>query len=53
MKWLLDPKLFNYLIIALFALAAIRWGIARNWPQVAYWIGAIILNLAVTMMAAK
>jgi hypothetical protein len=53
MRALLDPKLFNYLVIALFVLAALRWGFARNWMQVAYWIGAIVLNVAVTMMAVK
>jgi hypothetical protein len=53
MRFLRDPALFNYLIIGLFFCAAIRWGIARNWPQVAYWLSSIAITIAVTMMAVK
>jgi hypothetical protein len=51
MKYLLDPRFFNILILILFAAAAVRWGIARNWPQCTYWAAALVLNIAVTMMA--
>lgn len=50
MKILSDPRLFNYATICWFGAAAIRWGCERNWAQMWYWIGAIILNLAVTTM---
>jgi hypothetical protein len=51
MKYLLSPLLFNWLIMALFAFAAIRWAIERDWIQAGYWGSAILLNLFVTMMA--
>lgn len=51
MKLLSDPRLFDWLIIALFTLAAIRWAWEGNWPRVGYWVGAVILNLAILAMA--
>lgn len=53
MRWLLDPRAFNVLIIVLFLAAAVRWGFARNWPQTFYWIFAAGLNVAVTYMGSK
>lgn len=49
MTWLTDPKLFNYIILVLFALAAIRWAFAGNIPQAGYWASAFALNVFVTM----
>lgn len=49
MTWLFDPKLFNYIILVLFALASIRWAIAGNIPQAGYWASAFALNVFVTM----
>lgn len=49
MTWLLDPRLFNILIIVMFIAAAIRWGFVGNWPQSIYWIAAAVLNVAVTV----
>lgn len=37
MAILLDPKLFNYLVVILYALAMVRWGFQRDWIQCAYW----------------
>lgn len=51
MNVLLDPKIFNYLIIAMFAAAAIRWAFAGNWPQSGYWASAAVLNIFVTAMS--
>lgn len=53
MKYLLHPAFFNYLILALFALAAIRWAFAGDWKQSLYWGAALFLNIAVTAMAVK
>ena len=53
LKILCDPRLFNFLIIAMFAFAAVRWALEKNWPQVGYWAGAVILNVAVTFMGSK
>ncbi len=46
-----DPRTFNWFVVAIYTLAMIRWLVARNWPQVLYWLGAIIINAGVAMMA--
>jgi hypothetical protein len=51
MKWLLDPMLFNVLILVLFAAASVRWAIAGDWKQALYWFAAFWLNVAVSAMA--
>ena len=43
---LLDPKLINYLLIALYAANAARWAAYGSWPDAAYWLGALIITLA-------
>lgn len=48
MRWLLDPKVFNYLIVLLYACSAIRWAIEGKWVDVLYWVSAIGITLAVT-----
>lgn len=50
MKYLLDPRAFNVLIMVMFAAASVRWAFARNWAQAGYWASACLLNLFVTMM---
>jgi hypothetical protein len=45
---LLDPKLINYLLTAAYAANAIRWAVHGSWPDAAYWLGALIITLAVT-----
>ncbi len=47
MSTLLSPRLFPIIILILFALAAIRYAAARDWPNAGYWLGAFILNLSV------
>ena len=48
MSALLDPRLFNYVILILFTLATVRWAVAGAWWEALYWLGALILNAAVT-----
>ncbi len=48
MNILLDPRIFNYMILILFALATVRWTIAGQYWEALYWFGALILNIAVT-----
>jgi hypothetical protein len=45
---LLDPKLINYLLTALYAANAARWAAYGSWPDAAYWLGALIITLALT-----
>jgi hypothetical protein len=53
MRYLFEPRLFNALIMFLSGAASLRWALARDWPQAGYWGSALLLNLFVTMMAAK
>lgn len=48
MKILLDPKLFNYVIMALYALNAARWAVAGKYADTFYWLGALWLTITVT-----
>lgn len=48
MKLLSDPRLFNYLLIILFALCSVRWAFARSWPDTLYWGFGCALNAVVT-----
>ena len=48
-----DPRFFPVVIMILFACAAIRYAIAKNWGQALYWGSALVLNIAVTFMIGK
>jgi len=48
MNWLTDPAVFNYIIMVLYGLTALRWAINQSWLHVVYWIGALMLQAAVT-----
>lgn len=45
---LLDPKLFNYVIMCLYVLNAGRWLIARSYGDAAYWVSAFCITASVT-----
>lgn len=45
---LLDPRIFNYVIMGLYALNVIRWGIARSWVDAIYWGSALSLTMCIT-----
>jgi hypothetical protein len=44
----LDPKLFNYVLVILYAANASRWALHGSWVDAAYWLGALIITIAVT-----
>ncbi len=46
-----DPRAFNWFVVGLYILVTMRWLVARNWAQVVYWTGAVIINAGVAMMA--
>ena len=48
MNYLSDPRVFNYLIIVLYGLNALRWDVEGRWADVAYWTGALWITAAVT-----
>jgi hypothetical protein len=50
LRFLFDPKVFNYLILVLYALNAGRWALDGKWGDVAYWLGAFWITASVTFL---
>lgn len=48
MSIILDPRIFNYLILTLYMLNAIRWAFAGSWGDCLYWFAAFQITAAVT-----
>ncbi len=48
LTFLLDPVIFNYIILALYTLATIRWIVAGNVFQSIYWFGATVMMVGIT-----
>lgn len=44
----MSPRLFNYVIMALYICNSAWWAFNRNWPQALYWLAAFQITLAVT-----
>jgi uncharacterized MnhB-related membrane protein len=53
MNYLLDPKVFNYLIMVLYLLNSIRWGVHGDLGQVIYWLSAFSLTYSITFLMMK
>jgi hypothetical protein len=47
-NWLLDPKIFNYLIMALYGLNVGRWAWEGKWVDAAYWLSACAITACIT-----
>jgi hypothetical protein len=45
---LLDPRIFNYAIMALYFLNSVRWAFAGSWADVCYWLSALAITATVT-----
>lgn len=50
MTWLLDPKIFNYLIMTLYGLNIGRWAWEGSLKDVCYWTSALAITATVTFM---
>jgi hypothetical protein len=50
MKLLFDPKVFNYVIMALYLLNAIRWAFAKSKADCCYWLSALAITATVTFL---
>ena len=48
MAFLLDPKFFNYLIMSLYVVNAMRWGFNQSWADMGYWACAFGITACVT-----
>lgn len=49
-RLLFDPKFFNYLIMVLYFLNAVRWLVAGKIPDVCYWLSALAITATVTFL---
>jgi hypothetical protein len=49
-KWLTDPKVFNYVILVLYLLNAGRWAIEGKIADVCYWLSAAAITATVTFL---
>lgn len=50
MSFIFDPKIFNYTIMILYVLNAIRWAFAGSLGDVCYWLSALSITATVTFM---
>lgn len=50
---LLDPRLFNFIIMGLYLLNTCWWAYNKNWPQTLYWCAAFQITAAVTWGVSK
>lgn len=48
MNWILDPKIFNYVIMCLYVVNMVNWGARGNWGDAWYWLSAFSITAAVT-----
>jgi len=47
MSWR-DPRLFNYVIMTLYACNSLRWAVDAKWADVCYWLSALAITATVT-----
>lgn len=45
---LLDPKIFNYVIMVLYVTNAGRWALSYGWADMFYWLSAFAITATVT-----
>ena len=43
-----DPRVFNFVIMALYGLSAVRWAFERRPADVCYWLSALAITATVT-----
>jgi hypothetical protein len=48
MSILLDPRIFNFIIMGLYTMNVVRWAIAGNWADMFYWLSALGITCTVT-----
>ena len=50
MKFFADPRVFNFVILALYIANSIRWAVAGNIADVCYWLSAAAITATVTFL---
>lgn len=49
-KFMSDPKVFNYIIMVLYTLNAIRWAFDKKYADTCYWLSALAITATVTFL---
>ena len=50
MSYVLDPRVFNYVILVLYALNVARWAFAKSLADACYWVCAFGITATVTFL---
>jgi hypothetical protein len=53
MRLFTDPRLFNYVILALYATNILNYAIRRQWNDAWYWFSAASITASVTFIIGK
>lgn len=53
MSWLRSPHLFPVLIMAMCAVASLRYACARDWGRVMYWVCAAGITFSATFLVGR
>lgn len=48
MSWLFDPRIFNFVIMGLYACNILRWLLHGNYVDAIYWTSALGITATVT-----
>lgn len=48
MSWFFDPRIFNFVIMGLYAVNALRWAVYGSWADMSYWLSALAITATVT-----
>lgn len=48
MSLLRDPRLFNFVIMTLYAGSSLRWALAGRWADCCYWLSALAITATIT-----
>jgi hypothetical protein len=43
-----DPRIFQFLLLAIYSANVVRWSFERRWGNVLYWLGAGLITVGIT-----
>ena len=46
--FVMSPKMFNYIFMSMYLMAAIRWACCKHWADSLYWLFALGITATVT-----
>lgn len=47
-RLLFDPRIFNFVIMTLYVMNAVRWAVERKPADMCYWLSALAITATVT-----